>query len=768
MVNESRPSARPDIPGYELQRRLGHGGTSTVWLAKQLSLDRVVALKILSPALLADPEAREQFQQEARAAAQLRNAAIVGILDFGEHEGTLYYVMEFIDGTNLAEWLAEHQRMAHGQALKLVEIIGGALDAVWRDASLIHCDIKPGNILLGRDGAVKLTDLGLARIAGSAATREPSTSIEGTPSYIAPEQIEGLEPDCRSDIYSLGLTLYHLLTGTPPFEGRSLDDILEAQQTDYLPDPCDILPRLPVSFGWLLAKMTAKDPAKRPQNWSDVLKDIHQIKTGKSPLPPYPGEDESTILLNPRHRPNTRANTLNLSAAAKKAITLSGSHEAFLGSPKRSSASRAAAGGGGLLRLLLFLLFAGGILFAIWHFGLKDNPEFQALLSGKPLRPGSQVPAPITSESGRATTTALPETVPAEPAPAEPEPVPEAAPLSASTGTVTPGAWNHPGFIQAANEFNQTLAAYQAHLKAPDPGDPSLPALLADAQYAALLFETIRPDAPEGVPVTKYANQCYQLVNDIRRARMTREAKKNQFALAPKKRAPILAPWPTPAPDTTDKFAPRHMQFGYAWETLPAPVDRPDTTEFVFLLSTIAEPLPDTRAQAGLYIHRNLEWLMPLADACRILGVQPGPRIPVEGAPFPYGGFFQHTFNAGRYGTVGPGQPPYPKIRLITDQEDQLVAVQLFDEDPDPPLQNSPMSFTTVSKIMDFVTGRILPEKGDIRATHRTLKGDGTLRIDSEVADFTEGPDATPLFRSILLLPQAVANNLLYHLLGGV
>ena len=193
-----------------------------------------------------------------------------------------------------------------------------------------------------------------------------------------------------------------------------------------------------------------------------------------------------------------------------------------------------------------------------------------------------------------------------------------------------------------------------------------------------------------------------------------------------------------------------------------------ETAEFVFLLSTVAEPSADTRAQAGLYIHGPLAWLMPLADACRALAVKPEPRVPIEGAPFPYGGFFMHTFPAGRLGAVGPGQPPYPTLRLITDCEDRLVAVQLVDEKPDPPLQASPMSFSPVSKVMDFVTGQTLPEKGDMRVSHRTLKGEGTLRIDTEAADFTRGPnEAEPLFRSILLLPQAVANNLLYHLLGS-
>jgi serine/threonine-protein kinase len=772
----SRSPIPPALPGYEVQKLLGSGGTSTVWLARQLSLDRVVAIKILSADLLADPAAREQFQKEARAAARLSHPAIVGILDFGEHNGTLYYVMEYVAGTNLAGWLAENKRMAHGQALKLVDIIAGALDAVWRESGLIHCDIKPGNILLATDGSVKLTDLGLARIAGSAATREPDACIEGTPTYIAPEQIEGREPDCRTDIYSLGLTLYHLLTGTPPFEGRSLEEILDAQQSDYLPDPCEILPHLPVSHGWLLAKMTAKDPAKRPHAWTDVLKDIRQIQSGKSPLPPYPADDESTILLSPRHRPGARAHTINLSAATKKAITFSGP-DALIGKQKRAAPSFNPSSGGGGLRFLLFLVFLGGVLAALWFFGFRNHPEriaqVQAAFRGQRLAPPAQKPSPVIGGSFHAAGENQPAPAPGTPAPAAAAAPAESAlpaeppPLSAGTGTVTPGAWNHPGFIQAANLFNQALAAYQAQLKQPDPQSPALAAIISDAQYAALLFETIRLEAPAGVPATLYANQCYQLVNDARRARLTREAKKNQFALAPKKRHVTLAPYPTPAPDPTDHFAPRYMQFGYAWDTLPAPIDRPETAEFVFLLSTVAEATPDTRAQAGLYIHGPLQWLMPLADACRALSVKPGPRIPIEGAPFPYGGFFMQKFNAGRLGAIGPGQPPYPILRLITDSEDRLVGVQLVDEKPAAPLQSSPLSFSPVSKIMDFVTGLVLPDKGDVRVSHRTMKGEGTLRIDTEAADFTEGPDGQPLFRSILLLPQAVANNLLYHLLGS-
>ncbi|NLB65097.1 MAG: serine/threonine protein kinase [Lentisphaerae bacterium] len=763
MEPDARLSAPPELPGYDILQRLGTGGTSTVWLARQISLDRVVAIKILSPRLLADRSARDQFKEEARAAAKISNSSIVSVLDFGEHDGWLFYVMEYVEGTNLSDWIHQNQRMAHGQVLKLAEIIATALDIIWREASLIHCDIKPGNILIGKDGAIKITDLGLARVVGPTSPHSISENIEGTPSYIAPEQIEGREPDCRCDIYSLGLTLYHVLTGNPPFEGRSLEDILDAQQSDYLPDPCELVPRLPVSYGWLLAKMTAKDPAKRQQSWTEVLKDIHQIKAGRSPLPPYPGDDESTILLNPRHRPSARASTLNLSIAGKKVITVSAAQSPLVSKPKRVSASAASSSRGGCLRFFLFLLFLGAVGAGIWYFAFREHPErveqLKAIFRGAPVTPAvtpAQKAQPVEAEAP-----------PAEPGTTEAEPPAEPEPASARTGTITPGAWNHPGFIQAATLFNDTLTAYQQHVQSPDPADSALPGLIADAQYAAVLFEILRIDAPPDVPVTLYANQCYRLGNDLRLARMTPENKKKYYTLAPKQRHPDLAPYPTPDYDPADPFAQRHAQYGYAWDTLPSPTDRPETGEFIMLLSAIAKPSADTRLQVGQYLHGPLRTFMSLADACKILRVTPEARIPIEGAPFPYGGFFQQTCVAGRLGAIGPGQPTYPYLRLITDSEDGLIAVQLFDEKPSPPLQSSPFSFSHASQIMDFVTGRVLPDKGDIRAFHNTLRGEGTLRIDSEVADFSNEANPVPLFRSVLLLPEPIANNLLYHLLGG-
>ena len=239
--------------------------------------------------------------------------------------------------------------------------------------------------------------------------------------------------------------------------------------------------------------------------------------------------------------------------------------------------------------------------------------------------------------------------------------------------------------------------------------------------------------------------------------------------MAPKTRNSLLAPWPTPAADPTDPFAPRYMQFGYAWDMLPAPGDRSDATEFVFLLASFGiQPAADARARADLSIHGPLTCLMPMDKALRMVSAPSAtPRRPVEGAPFPYGGFFYVEVPAGRFGTLSPNTPTYPLIRLISDSEDRLVGVELVDSEPKPPMQHIPTTYTDGSKTFDFVTGRTAPTKGDIRLSHKTMRGQGTLRIDTEAVDFSAGTENAPIYRSVLILPESVGCNLLYHLIGA-
>lgn len=305
METDIRSSSQPELPGYEILQRLGTGGTATVWLARQRSLDRVVAIKVLSPKLLADPEARIQFQEEARAAAKISQAAIVSILDFGEHEGRLYYVMEYVAGTNLAEWILQNQRMAHGQALKLAEIIASALDTVWRETSLIHCDIKPGNIMVDADGTVKLTDLGVARCLRGHGRGDANTAdITGTPAYMAPEQVTGAAPlDCRTDMYALGATLYHMVAGRQLFTGKTDDEVMELQCSGQAPDARDFAPELSAPYVALLEKLLARNSAHRPRNWHAALQDMRQVRRGQFPVGEGPPAGGSTMH---RHKPAAR------------------------------------------------------------------------------------------------------------------------------------------------------------------------------------------------------------------------------------------------------------------------------------------------------------------------------------------------------------------------------------------------------------------------------------------------------------------------------
>ena len=205
-----------DIPGYTVLRPLGRGGMAVVYLAVQQSLGREVALKILSPTPTQDDSAGERFLREARLAASLHHPHIVPIHDFGVHDGYAYIAMEYESGGTVAPLAGE--RLEPGAALRVVREIAGALDYA-HGRGVVHRDIKPENILRRSDGAAMLSDFGIARLiqVESALTTE-GTSI-GTPHYMSPEQLRGDKVDGRSDLYSLGVVLWQLLTGELPYTG---------------------------------------------------------------------------------------------------------------------------------------------------------------------------------------------------------------------------------------------------------------------------------------------------------------------------------------------------------------------------------------------------------------------------------------------------------------------------------------------------------------------------------------------------------------------
>ncbi len=287
------------ISGFELIEKVGQGGMGSVFKARQLSLDRMVALKILPPDLAADTEEVERFKLEARSAAKLKHSGIVQVYETGSVNTVFYIVMEFIDGHDVGEWILKDDALSEADTLFVADSVARALQYAWDDYKIIHRDIKPDNILIDKDGTVKLADLGLAKMVGH---KDAALTVDDmcTPHYCSPEQAMAEKLDtCQSDIYSLGATMYHMVTGQLPFDDP--DDPtapLEGHLNDFLRDPRKYNTKLTTKFVLLLTKMLAKNPEHRYLNWKEVLTDIARVNTGKILTKPLSPDAQSTLQID--------------------------------------------------------------------------------------------------------------------------------------------------------------------------------------------------------------------------------------------------------------------------------------------------------------------------------------------------------------------------------------------------------------------------------------------------------------------------------------
>jgi serine/threonine-protein kinase len=272
------------IPGYQLMEKLGQGSMGTVYKARQLSMDRLVAVKVLLPRLAANPDFLERFTREAHLAARLSSNNIVQAINVGAAGPLHYFVMEYVEGVTIKEELEKGKIYGEREAVEIVLQIAGALGHAER-RGLIHRDIKPANIILTADRTAKLADLGLARQTSDRAVARAERGIAvGTPFYIAPEQIHGLEDlDSRADIYSLGATLFHMVTGRPPFPGKKVDPILDAHLFEPLTPPERLNPALSSGLGEVVEFMMAKDRDQRYRTPADLILDLECLINGEPP-----------------------------------------------------------------------------------------------------------------------------------------------------------------------------------------------------------------------------------------------------------------------------------------------------------------------------------------------------------------------------------------------------------------------------------------------------------------------------------------------------
>ncbi|MFT3789262.1 MAG: protein kinase [Tepidisphaeraceae bacterium] len=291
--------ARPDEPelhgrlgGYEIVQKLGQGGMGSVYLARQLSLDRTVAIKTLAPHLAQDASFVARFSREAFAAAQLSHHNVVQIHDIGEDRGHYFFSMEFVEGQNLGHVVESEGKVEPGTAVGYILQAARGLKAA-HDLGMIHRDVKPENMMLNDQGIVKVADLGLVKRKGDkeltdVGDAKPQTTSDaphqthintsmGTPAYIAPEQaMDAAHVDQRADIYSLGCTLYDLITGRPPFSGRTAEEVITKHLRDPVPPPERIVKNLSPALSGIIQKMVAKKPEDRYQTMAEVIKELER------------------------------------------------------------------------------------------------------------------------------------------------------------------------------------------------------------------------------------------------------------------------------------------------------------------------------------------------------------------------------------------------------------------------------------------------------------------------------------------------------------
>ncbi len=537
----------PNIPGYEIVDRIADGGMATVWKAKQLSLDRLVALKVLDADRISAGADVSRFQAEAKAAASLRHHGLCEIFDAGEIDGLVYYVMEYVAGFSVHQLLTRKGDLPEKQALMIAKGVAEILQKMWENHRVIHCDIKPANILIDHEGTIRVTDLGLARAIGRVTADVDKGYLVGTPNYMSPEQAGGVEDlDYRTDVYALGATLYHMLTGLMPFAQADDETAAQCHQTDFIADPQVLNAEVSNGAAFLVEKMMRKDRRERYTGWDDVIRDIEEVQAGRLPRGELGPEGSSTVKRTDVRDSATRAEQSHMRPAQ---IPRSASQPA----PKKPALRRATPSAAGAVRgqgkglkvaasptesspastrerwsgqagktAALLLIVAGAYAGAFYL--IQPRPPSQPV---EAVGAVEEVPAPRAEV--------------ADPAPARPRPAPaptrpvaeprQAAPVTRPVREQPPAAneavpeqpettevWDHPDYVRAMRLLREADALFQQFLQ--DRDQDVLAEVEPMCRRAISLLEAVRAEAPPQARVGERIRQSYQLISNSRQARL--------------------------------------------------------------------------------------------------------------------------------------------------------------------------------------------------------------------------------------------------------
>ncbi len=294
-IRENKAAAH-QIPGYKILGKLGAGAMAIVYKARQLSLNRIVAIKVLPKRFSENREYVERFYKEGQAAAKLNHPNIVQAIDVGQAGGYHYFVMEYVEGKTIADDLGTGQAFGEQDAIDIIIQVAHALRHA-HSHGLIHRDVKPKNIMITNDGMVKLADMGLAREMTDVKLAESEAGkAYGTPYYIAPEQIRGrIDIDGRADIYGLGATFYHMVTNRVPFIADDSAEVMRKHLKEQLTPPDHINTSLSAGISEVIEIMMAKRREDRYKNVEELLTDLEALRTGQPPLQAHKRFDVSML-----------------------------------------------------------------------------------------------------------------------------------------------------------------------------------------------------------------------------------------------------------------------------------------------------------------------------------------------------------------------------------------------------------------------------------------------------------------------------------------
>ena len=388
LIDEKSEPIAIDIPGYTILEKVGLGGMGVVYKAKQISMDRVVALKVLNERYSNNAEFVDRFIREARAAGKLNHPNVIHVHDISRANGRHYFSMEFIDGPSVRELLKIEKRIEVNKALDIALQAAKALEFAHGNR-IVHRDIKPDNLMLTREGIVKIADLGIAKTfeeSGPSGSKE-HRGVLGTPHYMAPEQALGKAIDHRVDIYSLGATFYHMITGHTPFSGSTAQEILKAHVQTSLPPIQDLNTTAPDPVCFIIERMMAKLPEKRYQNMSLLIEDIERVQSGNVKGIERIESTDSTVLRAVKGAP------VNV---VKERPPVESSRKSARSRPRRDSVSVSAEQATGLhipvqkiVSGLIWIVLLFGAIYAVIQLPklLTPKPEAEPVVKEKPPKP---------------------------------------------------------------------------------------------------------------------------------------------------------------------------------------------------------------------------------------------------------------------------------------------------------------------------------------------------------------------------------------------